>query len=272
MGLKSFSRSQYDAVAHPEKMDGGQLSRTRWALVVLGVVLVAGAVILAVLTNQPQGQKGAGPAPVPTISYSPSTDDTAGAGGCLDNTPKDITTTAPTVQQWVAQASGQVPVIKGAGPCGKPVSGVDTGFAKTQTGALSAAAHWFWELASGSVNSGTPEAIRAVTVAGSDRDALEVQAKRILSGAQSPGTDYRSITHLAGYRIQLQGDVALIDLGFVSQVGTDKINGTTRFTLRWESSDWKIVPVGPDDFAHGTKVSDLSQYVLFSAEASNAAR
>lgn len=268
MGLKSFTRSQYDTVAHPEKMNPGQLSRTRWALAIFIIVLLSGAVILGVLNNQNQGQQAPNPAAVPTIVYTPGAAD---PGNCLDNTPKDITTTAPAVDRWEAKASGQIPVIKGAGPCAKPVGSVDTGFAKTQTGALAAAVHWMWELFTAPVNSSTPDVIRAVVVAGPDRDGLEAQAKRVLSGAQAPDPDYRSITHLAGYRIQLQADTALVDMGFVSQVGTEKINGTTRITLRWEGNDWKVVPAGSDSFARGTKVTSFDGYVPFSAEVSNAA-
>lgn len=267
MGFKSFSRNQYDAVAHPEKMSNPQLSRTRWTLAIAIIVLLAAALILGILTNQNQ-EHNAAPATAPTISYTPAPDNTA---DCLDTTTKDISTTAPTVEQWVAQSSGQIPTIKGAGPCGKPVGGVDTGFAKTQTGALSAAVHWMWELFTAPVNSATPDAIRTVVVEGPDRSGLEAQAKRVLSGAQAPDPDYRSITRLAGYRIQMQGDTALVDLGAVSQVGTQKINGTTRITLRWEANDWKVVPAGSDAFAHGTKIADLSQFVPFSSEVANAA-
>lgn len=270
MGFKNFSRGQYDAVAHPEKMDSGQISRTRWALAIFIIVLLTGAITLGVINNQKPGQQDAGPAPVPTIEY------TAGAGepsgDCLDNTDIDISTTAPKVEQWLAKASGQVPVIKGAGPCGKAVGEVDTGFAKTQTGALSAATHWAWQLFTAPATTSTPESIRAVTVAGSDRDALEAQAKRVLSGAEAPETDYRSITHLAGYRIQIQGETALVDIAAVSQVGAEKINITTRVTLRWEEDDWKVVPAGADTFARGTKLADLTGFVPFSAEVSDAAR
>lgn len=267
MGFKSFSRGQYDAVAHPEKMDSGQISRTRWALAIFVIVLLAGAITLGVINSRSPGQQEAAPAPVPTIKYTPGAGEPAGE--CLDNTDKNISTTAPKVEQWVAKASGQIPVIEGAGPCGKTVGGVSTGFAKTQSGALSAVSNWFWELA-GPTTPETPDAIRAVTVAGPDRDALEAEANRLLSGAQAQDTDYRNIARIAGYRVQLQGDTATVDMGFIAQVGAEKINGTTRFTLHWEENDWKILPAGPDDFAHGAKVNDFNQYVPFSSEVSNA--
>lgn len=271
MGFKSFTKSQYDAVAHPEKMDAGQLSRTRWALVIFFIVLVAAAVILGVINNQKPGQgpQAGGPAPAPTVSYTPGPGDSG--GDCLDNADRDISTTAPAVERWEVKASGLIPLIKGAGPCGTPVGAVDTGFAKTQTGALSAAVHWAYELFTGPVSASAPEAIRAVLVSGSDRDGLEAKAKRVLSGAQAPEPDYRSITRLAGYRMQFQGETALVDLGFVSQVGAQKINGTTRITLRWEGNDWKAVPVSAEDFARGTKVTNFDGYVPFSAEVSDAA-
>lgn len=269
MGFKSFSRGQYDAVAHPEKMDSGQISRTRWALAIFVIVLLAGAITLGVMSNQKPAQQDAGPAPVPTIRYTPGPGDSS---DCLNNTDTDITTTAPKVEQWLVKASGEVPSIKGAGPCGKAVGGVDTGFAKTQTGALSAATHWAWQLFTAPATTSTPEEIRAVTVAGADRDALEAQAKRVLSGAQAPEEDLRSITHLAGYSIQFQGETALVDIAAVTQVGSEKINITTRITLVWEENDWKVVPAGADTFARGTKLTDLTGFVPFSAEVSDATR
>ena len=268
MGFKSSTRSHYDAVVHPEKMDAGQLSRTRWTLVIGAIVLVAGAILLGVLNNQNQ-QPGAGPAPVPTYVYTPGAGD---PGTCLDNTAKDITTTAPAVERWEAKASGQIPVIKGAGPCGKPIGGVDTGFANTQTGALTAAYSWTWQLFTAPVNASTPDAIRAVTVAGPDSDGLVSKAQRVLSGAQAPDKDLRSISRIAGYKIQMQGDTALVDLAAVVQVGTDEIKGTTRITLRWVNNDWKVVPVSADDFARGTKVTELSGFTPFSSEVPNASR
>ena len=268
MGFKSSTRSHYDAVVHPEKMDAGQLSRTRWALVIGAIVLVAGAVLLGVLNNQNQ-QPGAGPAPVPTYVYTPGADD---PGTCLDNNPKDITTTAPAVERWEAKAMGQIPVIKGAGPCGKPVGGVDTGFAKTASGALAAAVYWEWELFGAPTATSTPDAIRAVVVPGDDRDSLEAQARRVLSGAAAAKPDYRNISRLVGYRIQMEGGTALVDIGVVGQVGTTKVFGTDRVTLRWQDNDWKVVPASPDSFAIATKMTDLDSYVRFSPEVSDATR
>ncbi|KHL01751.1 hypothetical protein [Sinomonas humi] len=265
MGLKSFSRSQYDAVAHPEKMDGGQLSRTRWALVVLGVVLVAGAVILAVLTNQPQGQKGAGPAPVPTISYSPSADDTTGAGRCLDNTPKDITTTAPPVQQWVVKGWAAVPVVKGAGPCGKPVGGVDTGFAKTATGALVASLTWGSELQEGRPNAGTADAIRAVVVPGADRDSILARVSRIRSGAEAPAQDPAGVVRIVGYKVNLDGDTARVDFQLKIQTSGGVQDGLIPTRLQWLDGDWKMVPTSGNDLARAVPLNGATGFVPFIA-------
>lgn len=266
MGFKSFTRSQYDAVAHPEKMNAGQLSRTRWALAIFIIVLLASAVILGVINNQAQGQQGAVPAPVPTFSYTPGPADTAASGSCLDNTAKDISTTAPTVEQWVVKGKGPVPVIKGAGPCGKPVSGVDTGFAKTQTGALAASITWGWEVQIGAPKAGGADALKAVVAPGSDRDGLEARINRILSGAEAPEPDNSSLVRMTGYKAVLQGDIARVDLAMRVRTG----DGSSRdlvssVRLQWMEGDWKIVPASSQDIGSPVPLVSSTGFVPFSA-------
>lgn len=259
MGFKNFSRGQYDAVAHPEKMDSGQISRTRWALAIFIIVLLAGAITLGVLNNQKPGQQDAGPAPVPTIEY------TAGPGEpsveCLDNTDKDISATAPKVEQWVIKGNGPVPTVKGAGPCGKPVSGLDTGFAKTQTGALVATMTYGWGITVGIPGPGTLNAVQTVVVPGSARDSIEARIKRINSGAEAPEPDNTSLLKLAGYRVSAQGDTARVDLAFNVRTnsGSQLMASTTQ--LQWIDNDWKIVPATTEDVTSLASLSTLSGYV-----------
>jgi len=262
MGLKSFTRSQYDAVAHPEKMDSGQLSRTRWALAIFIIVLLAGAVILGVINNQSQGQAAPNPAAVPTFVYTPGAGD---PGNCLDNTAKDISTTAPTVDQWVIKGYGPVPVVKGAGPCGKPVGGVDTGFAKTQAGALVATMNYGWEIAEGMPGSGTLDAVNTVVVPGSARDSIEARIKRIRAGAEAPDPDNTSLLKLAGYRVSVQGDTARVDLAFnVHSASGNQLAGST-MQLQWLDGDWKIVPATTEALSALVPLSSISGYVPWTA-------
>jgi hypothetical protein len=262
MGFKSFTRSQYDAVTHPEKMNPGQLSRTRWALAIFIIVLLAGAVILGVLNNQNQGQPGAGPAPVPTISYTPGPGDSA--GGCLDNTSKDISTTAPTVEQWVVKGWAPVPVIKGAGPCGKPVGGVDTGFAKTPAGALAASITWGSEVQEGRPNSGTADAIKAVVVPGSDRDSILARVNRIRSGAETPAQDPTSIVRIQGYKVNIDGDTARVDFQLSIQASGGVKDALIPTRLQWMNGDWKMVPTSGNDIARAVPLNGATGFVPFS--------
>ncbi len=263
MGLKTFTRSQYDAVAHPEKMDSGQLSRTRWGLAIFIIVLIAGAVILGVINNQTQGQPGvgAGPTPAPTYSYNPG----AGDGGtCLDNTAKDISTTAPTVEQWVVKGWAPVPVIKGAGPCGKPVGGVDTGFAKTPAGALAASIAWGSELQEGRPNAGTADAIKAVVVPGSDRDSILARVNRIRSGAEAPAQDPTGIVRIQGYKLNIDGDTARIDFQLSIQSSDGVKDGMIPVRLQWMDGDWKMVPSSGNDLARAVPLNGATGFIPFS--------
>ena len=262
MGFKSSTRSHYDAVVHPEKMDAGQLSRTRWALVIGAIVLVAGAVLLGVLNNQNQ-QPGAGPAPVPTYVYTPGTDD---PGTCLDNNPKDITTSAPAVEQWVVKGWAPVPTIKGAGPCGKPVGGVDTGFAKTQTGALLASLTWGSEVQEGRPNAGTADAIKAVVLAGVDRDSILARVNRIRSGAEAPAQDPSGVVRIVGYKVDLDGDVARVDFQVRIQASSGVQDALIPTRLQWANGDWKIVPSSGNDLAKVTSLNGATGFVPFSAD------
>ena len=271
MGIKSFGKSQWDAVAHPEEMSEERVARTRKVLIgFIVAVLVVGVLLYFFNLDNKNTDPGTAPGAAPTVT-APA-DPALGTDGCLDNTPKDISAKAPAVEQWLAKSSGQMPVIRGAGPCGKPVGGVDTGFAKTQSGALSAAIRWEWQLFSAPYSQGSVDAIRAVVVAGPDRDALIAQAERVLSGAAAQRPDYRSFTRIGGYRIQMQGDTALVDIGATADTGTEKGAGTDRVTLRWVNDDWKVVPADPNHFAAGNVVGDLSGFVPLSPEVTDASR
>lgn len=263
MGLKKFSADHVNAVRHPENLSDSQVSRTRWALAVVAIVLVASAIIIAIIVNQPAEKPTvtASPTAGPVITYSDPSASTSTP--CLDNTNRDITTKAPKVEQWTVAGWAPIPSVKGAGPCGKAVGGVDTGFAKTETGALVAAITWGAQLQEGLPNAGTVDALKAVVVEGPDRDAIIERVKRIRSGAEAPAEDPTGKVQIVGYRIRLNGNTAQIDFQLSLNTAGGSSSGVIPVRLEWIADDWKMVPASSTDLARAVPLSDPSGFVPF---------
>ena len=201
------------------------------AAIVIGVILLAGAIMLATSLFG-GGNNTADPKPSPTTSTPvPPSAGTADASVCgLEGLDEENTLTAAPTNEWELIGTVAAPTASDRAGPGSVDDGFRTCFAHTTEGALFAAVN-FVALSTDSRNTGQ---LYELIAAGPARDAAEAAGPTDVDPSGSR-------LQVAGFKVDSysKGE-ATIDVAWtVTSQNNSLVSGPT--VLRWEGGDWKVV-------------------------------
>lgn len=223
--------------------------------VALVVVLVAGAVLIAI---------GSGRGDRPTGPGAPRAVGTTGAvdpGGALSTT---LPTVAPAGVSWEPFGGTSLPVSRTAGPSSVR-GGVASGYAHSPEGALIAVAQISLRAGYSSGRESWEPTIEQQFLPDAARDQLLAAIRAYEAGPQT-ATGGR-LGRLAGFVYQSYSpDTAVIGLVYDAVVAGTTAYQVTTFTVRWVDGDWRMVaPPGASWASVSRRATDLSGVVTWAA-------
>jgi hypothetical protein len=231
---------------HEDEFAGPRPAWTRPGFIALAVsviLVLVGAVAVVVLSkDDPSTPSSGSAAPAGGQSQLPAPANTA------------IPTQAPADVTWQLSGVNPVPVSASAGPRNVTAT-TATGFARTPTGALVAAAQIIGHTATDPKVAETT--IAQQWVAGPDRDKALAMVREEAKATPKPGKT-RTPLQIAGYRfVSYAADNAVVSLVY-------KVSGALAamtVTMRWVDNDWRMVPPAGGNWSAVMSVVDGSGMV-----------
>lgn len=244
--------------------NANKTTRPWMPLAVLGGVLVLLVVLALAVTWTRDSSDDDAPATesgnaetaesAPSVTATDAEDFAAECQASLETEDAGIEDKAPSVDQWVSVGYNVVPMSTGHGGCQESDSGLRTGFAHTDAGALMAATTYAIGVSPSGMNG--EARIEESVIEGADKDELIERAESISRG-ETDGADAEALrsADIQGYDVrELSDDRASFTIYLeISDGSGQRMTAAGQADLVWEDGDWKIDP------ASGSELMTVSE-------------
>jgi len=231
-----------------------------WAAIVVGLVLVLGAVLAvhAMTTGKTTASPptASGRPTAATSTPSPSTSSSEASVCGLSGTVMAGTLSKAPAATWAYEGTTAYPTSDTYGPGKTDANGVRYCFQHTPAGAVFAAAN---AVVQGSDAATAKPWLDYFAAAGPYRDTL------LNSGGSGAAASGVRLT-IEGFRLlSYDGTTARVDVAFRGSGSGSTVFGSGIYPLRWEGGDWKLAPTSASDLNMVAQIPDLAGYVSWGA-------